>query len=164
MPLFSERLNRLRAAVLGANDGIVSVSAGLLGIGAARPGLMLVAALALILAGSSSMAVGEYVSVRAQVDAEIEAGQVPNVSPWFAALMSALCFAGGALLPALVGVFCPASERLWLIAVSAVVALGLCGWLSALLSESAPFRPTLRAVVGGVLALSVTYGAGSLLA
>jgi len=67
-----ERIGWLRAAVLGANDGIVSVSSLLVGIAAATPekGPLLVAGLAGLVAGALSMAAGEYVSVSSQSDSE----------------------------------------------------------------------------------------------
>lgn len=67
-------LNRLRAGVLGANDGIVSVSALLLGmVGAgASATTILTAGLAATIAGAVSMGLGEYVSVSAQRDSERE--------------------------------------------------------------------------------------------
>ncbi|WP_010120018.1 VIT1/CCC1 transporter family protein [Corynebacterium nuruki] len=68
----NNRLNRLRAGVLGANDGIVSVSAMLLGmVGAGTSNaVILTAGLASTIAGAVSMGLGEYVSVSAQRDTE----------------------------------------------------------------------------------------------
>ncbi len=68
----SSRLNWLRASVLGANDGIVSVAALVVGIAGASDssGVILVAGVAALLAGALSMAVGEYVSVSTQRDTE----------------------------------------------------------------------------------------------
>src|SRR5581483_827941 len=65
-------LNRLRAAVLGANDGIVSVSSIVLGVAGATTskGTIFTAGLAGLVAGALSMAVGEYVSVSTQRDTE----------------------------------------------------------------------------------------------
>ena len=66
------RIGWLRAAVLGANDGIVSTASLILGVaasGADRPAV-LVAALAGLVAGAMSMAAGEYVSVSSQADTE----------------------------------------------------------------------------------------------
>ncbi|WP_134679432.1 VIT1/CCC1 transporter family protein [Paracoccus ravus] len=62
----------LRAAVLGANDGIVSVGALISGVAAANPDreAVLVAGLAGLVAGALSMAMGEYVSVSSQRDTE----------------------------------------------------------------------------------------------
>lgn len=69
---FTERIGWLRAAVLGANDGIVSTAALVVGVAAAgtnRDGL-LVAGLAGLVAGAMSMAAGEYISVSSQADTE----------------------------------------------------------------------------------------------
>lgn len=64
--------NRLRAAVLGAGDGIVSTAALIVGVAAANAsrGEVLTAGLAGLVAGAGSMAVGEYVSVSSQRDRE----------------------------------------------------------------------------------------------
>lgn len=71
----SHRTNRigwLRAAVLGANDGILSTSSLILGVAAANGthGNVLIAGVAGLLAGAMSMAAGEYVSVHSQADTE----------------------------------------------------------------------------------------------
>ncbi|KUL25661.1 VIT1/CCC1 transporter family protein [Streptomyces regalis] len=67
-----ERLNWLRAAVLGANDGIVSIAGLVVGVAGATDdrSALLTAGLAGLLAGSMSMAAGEYVSVSTQRDSE----------------------------------------------------------------------------------------------
>jgi VIT1/CCC1 family predicted Fe2+/Mn2+ transporter len=69
---FTERIGWLRAAVLGANDGIVSTAALVVGVAAANPErpAVLVAGLAGLVAGAMSMAAGEYVSVSSQADTE----------------------------------------------------------------------------------------------
>ena len=66
------RLGWLRAAVLGANDGIVSTASLIVGVAAAAQGRgeILVAGLAALVAGAMSMAAGEYVSVSSQADTE----------------------------------------------------------------------------------------------
>jgi VIT1/CCC1 family predicted Fe2+/Mn2+ transporter len=66
------KLNWLRAAVLGANDGIVSVSAVVVGVAGASHSkvFILTAGVAAVVAGALSMAVGEYVSVSTQRDTE----------------------------------------------------------------------------------------------
>jgi len=68
----NSKLNWLRAAVLGANDGIVSVSSIILGVAGATNGrhTIFIAGLAGLVAGAFSMAVGEYVSVSSQRDTE----------------------------------------------------------------------------------------------
>lgn len=71
-PHYVHRTGWLRAAVLGANDGIVSVSSLILGVAAATPdqAAILVAGVAGLVAGAMSMAAGEYISVSSQRDSE----------------------------------------------------------------------------------------------
>ena len=66
------RLNWLRAGVLGANDGIVSVAAVVVGVAAATTelGPIITAGLAALVGGALSMAVGEYISVSSQSDSQ----------------------------------------------------------------------------------------------
>jgi VIT1/CCC1 family predicted Fe2+/Mn2+ transporter len=68
----TDRIGWLRAAVLGANDGIVSTGSLLLGVAAASAGrdAILVAGVAGLVAGAMAMAAGEYVSVHSQADTE----------------------------------------------------------------------------------------------
>lgn len=67
-----ERIGWLRAAVLGANDGLISTSSLIVGVAAATsaPNEILVAGVAGLVAGAMSMAAGEYVSVSSQADTE----------------------------------------------------------------------------------------------
>jgi vacuolar iron transporter family protein len=69
---FSERIGWLRAAVLGANDGIVSTASLVIGVAAAggERADVLIAGVAGLAAGAMSMAAGEYVSVSSQADTE----------------------------------------------------------------------------------------------
>ena len=69
---YVNRSGWLRAAVLGANDGIVSVSSLIVGVAAAdpSPSAVLIAGGAGLVAGAMSMAAGEYVSVSSQSDIE----------------------------------------------------------------------------------------------
>jgi VIT1/CCC1 family predicted Fe2+/Mn2+ transporter len=68
----THRIGWLRAAVLGANDGIVSTASLVVGVAAAKTGhsSILVAGVAGLVAGAMSMAAGEYVSVSSQADTE----------------------------------------------------------------------------------------------
>ncbi|MBK6006900.1 VIT family protein [Ramlibacter ginsenosidimutans] len=68
----SGRIGWLRAAVLGANDGIVSTASLVLGVaaGGAAPAAIMMAGIAGTVAGAMSMAAGEYVSVSSQLDTE----------------------------------------------------------------------------------------------
>src|SRR5690625_6807873 len=67
-----QRLNRLRAGVLGANDGIVSTAAVVVGVAGATTatGPIATAGVAAAIGGAVSMALGEYVSVSSQRDSE----------------------------------------------------------------------------------------------
>src|SRR6187402_2802377 len=71
-PHRTERIGWLRAAVLGANDGIISTSSLMVGVAAAvtSPRGIVVAGVAGLVAGALSMAAGEYVSVSSQADTE----------------------------------------------------------------------------------------------
>ena len=68
----ASRIGWLRAAVLGANDGIISTASLMVGVAAtgATPAAVLTAAVAGLVAGAMSMAAGEYVSVQSQADTE----------------------------------------------------------------------------------------------
>ena len=68
----THRSGWLRAGVLGANDGVLSISSLMLGVAAAHTGFsgILVAGLAGLVGGALSMGAGEYVSVSSQADAE----------------------------------------------------------------------------------------------
>jgi len=67
-----ERMGWLRAATLGANDGLITTSSLVVGMALAQPGktAVLLAAVAGLVAGALAMAAGEYVSVSSQADAE----------------------------------------------------------------------------------------------
>lgn len=69
---YIHKSNWLRAAVLGANDGVISISSLAIGVAAASDGNMpvILATLAGLVAGALSMAAGEYVSVSSQTDIE----------------------------------------------------------------------------------------------
>jgi len=69
----SDRIGWLRAAVLGANDGIVSTASLLIGVAAANAShsTLIVTGIAGLVAGAMSMAAGEYVSVHSQADTEL---------------------------------------------------------------------------------------------
>lgn len=69
---FADRLNILRAGVLGANDGIISIAGVVIGVASATNNILIIflSGLSAILAGAFSMAGGEYVSVSTQKDTE----------------------------------------------------------------------------------------------
>jgi vacuolar iron transporter family protein len=68
----AHRIGWLRASVLGANDGVVSVSSLIVGVaaGGASPDIILLTGIAGLVAGALSMAAGEYISVQSQADTE----------------------------------------------------------------------------------------------
>lgn len=69
---YIQRTGWLRAAVLGANDGIISVTSLIIGMAAsgASTQMLLITCVAGLISGASSMAAGEYISVKSQVDIE----------------------------------------------------------------------------------------------
>lgn len=217
----SQRLNWLRAGVLGANDGIISVAALVVGVAGATTSnaALLTAGIAGLVGGAISMALGEYVSVSSQRDSEralitkeqhelrtmpdaeleeltdlyrqrglsdatakrvaeeltehdalaahleVELGidQDDLVNPWHAAISSAVAFTLGALLPLLAILLPPAEWRVPVTFVAVLIALALTGAVSARIGGSSMLRAAVRLVVGGALALTVTWAIGTLL-
>jgi len=157
------RINWLRAGVLGANDGIVSTAALVLGVAGATAarGPIVLAGLVGLLAGAMSMAVGEFVSVSAQRDAERSMGRAAGtlVDPVQAAVASFVSFVVGAAIP-LLGVLI--SPNAWVAVAMVTVALAATGATSARLGRSPTGRAVVRNVVGGLLAMAVTFGLGNL--
>lgn len=216
----NNRLNWLRAGVLGANDGIVSTAGLVVGVAAATTerSTIFTAGFAGLVAGAVSMALGEYVSVSAQRDSErallskelaelrdtpeaelaeltqlyeakglqpttarqvaeeltahdafaahveVELGIDPEelTNPWHAAISSALAFIVGAAIP-LIAIALPSTDiRVPVTFISVVFALVLTGTISAALGGARKSRAVLRVVLGGALAMVVTYGVGHL--
>ncbi|MFE3546867.1 VIT family protein [Nocardia sp. NPDC059177] len=96
--------------------------------------------------------------------AEAELGLDPRelTNPWAAAISSAVAFTCGALLPLLAIVIPPASWRVPVTFAAVLLALALTGSVSARLGGSRRSRAVLRVVVGGALAMAITYGIGTL--
>ena len=171
-PLDASDLNWLRAGVLGANDGIVSVAATVLGVAGATAEVkaLLIAGVAALVAGALSMAAGEYVSVSSQRDAELVSArlrglarhEVELTNPWHAAVASLSAFAVGGLVPLLVVLAPWGGLRVLATFVAVLVALVVTGWVSARVSGAGAGRSVARNVVGGCLAMGVTFGIGSL--
>ncbi len=162
------KLNWLRAAVLGANDGVISIAGvvmGIAGAGADRATVAL-AGIAALAAGAISMAGGEYTSVSAQRDAEIAYGRHHleiAASPWTAAWASFVAFTSGGLLP-LLAVLGPWQEnRVPVTVVAVVVALGLTGWWAADRGGASRRKSILRNVIVSVLTMVISYSIGALL-
>lgn len=102
-------------------------------------------------------------ALAAHLEVELHIDQDDLVSPWQAALSSAVAFTLGALLPLLTILLLPPTLKIPLTFVAVLVALAMTGTVSAHLGGSGKLRATLRLVIGGGLALVVTWAIGSLL-
>lgn len=214
------RIGWLRAAVLGANDGLVSTSSLAVGVAAAGSGKpeILIAGLAGLVAGAMSMAAGEYVSVSSQTDAEQadiaretrELAETPEseleeltqiyvnrgldrylaekvavqlteydalgthardelgisetvtAHPIQAAIVSALTFATGAVVPLIVALLAPASQITVLVAASTIMALAALGALGASAGGAGLARGAVRVTFWGALAMAATAAVGAI--
>ena len=106
----------------------------------------------------------EHDALAAHLDAELNIDEEDIVSPWNAAVASALAFTVGAVLPLLAILLPPEAWRIPVTFVAVLAALGLTGWLGAHLGGAPQkARAALRVVVGGALALAATFAVGSLL-
>lgn len=211
------RIGWLRAAVLGANDGLVSTASLVVGVAAAGSGRteILIAGLAGLVAGAMSMAAGEYVSVSSQTDAEeadlarerseladtpqeelqeltniyIERGLDPDLAaqvavqltardalgthardelgisetvtahPIQAAVVSAITFAAGAVVPLLIAVLATGQITLW-VALTTLVALAVLGGLGASAGGAGIVKGAARVTFWGALAMAATAAVG----
>ncbi|XP_039158506.1 vacuolar iron transporter homolog 5-like [Eucalyptus grandis] len=165
-----QRAQWLRAAILGANDGLLSTTSLMLGVGAARDDRrsMVFSGIAGALAGALSMAVGEFVSVSTQREIEqanlekrqeaiCEEEALPN--PYKAAAASALAFLCGSLFPLLPAIFVAQHTlRVVFVVVVASIALALFGGVGAHLGGSPVKVSAARVLVGGWIAMGITYG------
>ena len=214
------RIGWLRAAVLGANDGLVSTSSLVVGVAAAGTGRteVLIAALAGLVAGAMSMAAGEYVSVSSQTDAEQadlarerkELAETPDAEleeltriyeargltrdlaeqvavqltdrdalgshargelgisdtvtahPIQAALVSALTFAVGAVVPLLVAMLAPPAQIVPFVAIATLLSLAMLGGLGATAGGAGILRGAVRVTFWGALAMAATALVGSI--
>lgn len=214
------KLNWLRAAVLGANDGIVSVSSVIVGVAGASDSksFILTAGVAALVAGALSMAVGEYVSVSTQRDTErallekerIELETLPEqeleelvviyqkkglsrptaevvakeltvrdafaahvdaelnidpnnlTNPFHAAYASGIAFLCGAIIPVIAVILAPVSIHIYVTFISVIIALIITGSLSAYAGGASKRKATLRVVMGGIIAMIITFGVGKL--
>ncbi|KAL5569845.1 hypothetical protein UlMin_026420 [Ulmus minor] len=156
---YAARAQWLRAAVLGANDGLLSTASLMIGVGAVKKDkkMMILTGIAGMVAGACSMAIGEFVSVYSQYDIESQKEKLP--SPYKAAWASALAFAVGALVP-LLGASFVTDYKVRLGVVIAAVSFALLGFgaLGAFLGKAPPVTSSLRVLVGGWIAMAVTFG------
>lgn len=161
-------LNRLRAAVSGANDGIVSVGGLVMGVAGAGAGRneIVIAGVAAAVAGAISMGGAEFTSVSAARDSEIAHGrEQPSTrsKPWIAAQSSALAFAAGSILP-LVAILGPwQSYRVVATVMAVVTALVLTGYLAARTGKSRVLPSIVRNVAVSLLTMGVAYAIGTAL-
>jgi VIT1/CCC1 family predicted Fe2+/Mn2+ transporter len=102
----------------------------------------------------------DSLAAHAEVELHINPEQLTN--PWQAAMSSALSFTLGALLPFIAILLPPATVRIPVTVVAVLIALALTGWVAARLGGARPLRPTLRVLLGGALAMAVTFGIGHL--
>ena len=214
------RIGWLRAAVLGANDGIVSVGSILLGVAAATSSSsqVAVAGTAALAAGAMAMAVGEFVSVSSQRDTEradiarerreilmnpdVELAELQEIyqqrgldeglarqvaqrlmeadplgahlrdelgmtsvgvaTPLQAALSSAVSFSAGAVLPLVAAISIPSGARVPSVAALALLLLAGTGALGGRFGGAPVRRATLRVLVGGCVAMLITWAIGTL--
>lgn len=154
---------------MGANDGIVSTAAMVVGVAGAAvsDGALLAASVSATIAGALSMAVGEYVSVSSQRDAVIaHGGHALGINPdeltnpLHAAWASMAAFAAGALIPLLAILMSPRELAVPLTAVAVLLALAVTGCISAQIGKAPHLPALLRTVSGGLIAMSITYGIG----
>ncbi len=211
------RIGWLRAAVLGANDGLVSTASLVVGVAAAGSGRPEVLIAGLV-AGAMSMAAGEYVSVSSQTDAEQadiagetrELAETPEAEleeltriyvgrgldrdlaervaiqltdrdalgshardelgisetvtarPIQAALVSALTFALGAVVPLIVVFLSPESQIVTIVAASTILGLAVLGGLGASAGGAGVMRGAARVTFWGALAMTATAAVGSI--
>lgn len=217
----AHRVGILRASVLGANDGIISTACLILGVAAASSSkeAIITAGVAGLVAGAVSMALGEYVSVSSQSDAEqadiaketweletmpdheldelteiyIAKGlpqalardvaieltkhdalaihlaeelgitEITKARPVQAALSSALAFSIGSAVPLLTAALTSESNRIPLTLIIVTCTLGILGSSAARFGRASRTRPTVRVVVGGLIAMGITIGIGQIL-
>lgn len=171
---YTTRAQWLRAAVLGANDGLVSTASLMMGVGAVKHDVkaMVLTGFAGLVAGACSMAIGEFVSVYSQLDIEVAQRKRENVredekdekeeglpNPLQAALASALAFSVGAMVPLLAASFIQEYKvRVGLVVAAVTMALAVFGWLGAFLGGAPVVRASLRVLLGGWLAMAITFG------
>ncbi len=214
----NDKLNGLRAAVLGANDGVVSTAGLIFGVAGATnsKGAIFTAGLAGLVAGAISMGLGEYVSVstqrdterafiarekellskdpdgqladlaafyekkgvshktamqfarelssddpvKAHLEAELKLDESDLTNPMTAAVSSLFSFTAGALVPLLAVVFAPNDNRIPVTIVAVVLGLFLTGYLSAKFGGANRASAVRRVLIGGVIAMAVTYAIG----
>ncbi|WP_017536780.1 VIT1/CCC1 transporter family protein [Nocardiopsis halophila] len=100
-------------------------------------------------------------ALRAHAEVELRLDSDELTDPWQAALASFLSFLVGALVPLLLITLSPADWRVGTTVAAVTAAVALLGAVSARLGGAAPLRAALRCVVGGLLAMAVTFAIGT---
>ncbi|MCL1838279.1 MAG: VIT family protein [Propionibacteriaceae bacterium] len=102
----------------------------------------------------------DALAAHAEVELKIDHEELTN--PWHAAVASLGAFISGSLLPLLTILLVTGPARIPLTVVAAGLALALTGWISARLGYAKPHVAIMRNVIGGLLAMIVTYAIGTL--
>lgn len=102
-------------------------------------------------------------ALAAHVTAELGLDPHERVNPWHAAVASAIAFTIGAMLPLAAVILSPLDVRIPVTFVAVVVALAATGSVSARLGGAHRLRAVVRLIVGGALAMGITFGIGALL-
>lgn len=162
------KLNWLRAAVLGANDGIVSIAGVVISVASAGAdkGTILLSGVAAVVAGAVSMGGGEYTSVSAQRDTELAHGKSPKnlaAHPWQAAFSSFVAFAAGAALPMLAVIGPWDAYRVQVTSAAVVLALAATGFWAAKVGNAPVGKSVMRNVLVSLVTVGLSYGIGTLL-
>lgn len=101
-------------------------------------------------------------ALAAHVDAELGLDPHQRTNPWHAATASAVAFTLGAALPLLAMAFAPVADRVLVTVGAVVLALAVTGSMSAWFGKAHRLRAIIRLLVGGGLAMAVTWGIGTL--
>jgi len=147
------KLNWLRAGVLGANDGIISISVLLVSIvGILKHEQLIIVGFSGVLAGALSMAIGEYISVSTQRDTEEAADFEQRTNPSHAAFSSFLSFVLGAVLPLTAALL---FENPILIVIAVILSFLITTIVSVSVGKTKFWKPFFRNIIGGSIALTL---------
>ena len=114
------------------------------------------------LAHTVAVQLTEHDALAAHAAVELKIDHEELTNPWHAALASLLAFVTGSALPLLTILLVTGSARIPLTVVAAGLALALTGWISARLGFAKPHVAILRNVIGGMIAMVITYIIGAL--
>lgn len=177
---FGDSLNVIRASILGANDGIISVSGIVLGAAGANldSKTLLISGLSGMLAGACSMAGGEWISVSTQRDIQektmerqLENEDCENcpiklqkndiLMPFHAAASSFCSFIIGAMIPLLTMILARPEHRVVFTLIAMIASLSINAIVCTHNSEVSTSKTILRNVITGLLTTLVTFILGA---